>query len=228
MSTEPNSTTVTDDEVAIVRDILNATLKQDEEYCNDNVDHADGYAHIIDEIGRTGYEDAVEEWVCNNIDDYSLSEDCVTRGIDSICDGLDSSDADADNSGGPNGACCIYRFENGEQEVQIDVFGNPDLKEFHDRRVLDDILDQLDREFCISRSYPRVYSHCTNRYEEVGRKTYHHTAGSDYHPTFEVYHNPGGSWGFYVDAERMQDLFNDGVAAWNDDNPQDDDDDCDD
>jgi hypothetical protein len=214
----------TEHDVGIARMLLVEEVARNEEYCTNNVDHADGAAHLIDEIGRTGYEDEVEEWVSTHYDIDAISPDCYQFALDSVCDELGSTDADAHNDGNPGKACCVYRLDEDGQEVQIDVTGQEGWRDLHDRGVLNDCLDQIGNEFTIGRSRWRVQDPQSGHYYEVGSKDY---GSKDEHPTFEIYTDPDCNWAFYVSYERMFELFSEGVKTWNDDNPQDDDDDYD-
>ena len=217
-----------DANVGLVRDILDEAEKWSNECHPENGEWADGVAYIIDEMAHD-WPRRVEEWLTNEFEEYEGDElvnphaDYMGELVAYVCEGIEGC-FDAEYSGneyaGYSGdGCCLYSLEVGECEEQIDINGYPELKAIHELRELDDVLDELDSDFCTSRSQRRVKNEETGRYEGVGRETYMRHSKDDEYPTFEIYTMPGGQWHYVVDAERMNELVSEFLAerAENDD-----------
>jgi len=188
-------------DVEIVREVLTAISDGADAYCTENEDYATGCIHIVSEVSHE-WPARIKEW------DADYHPDDV---IDAVCEEMDGGfdceveydRSEHDRYTGPG--CCLYSLDIGEHEEQIDLSCHDELKELHLCGRLDDVLDELDRDFCISRSRRRVKNDKTGCYEEVGRKTYD-CYGSD-HPTLTIYTLPGGQWHYVVPAKRMKELF---------------------
>jgi hypothetical protein len=202
-------------DVEIVRDILNGVVEWSENYHTDGGDYADGVAYIVHECSHD-WPARVEEWIRDNHGDYygrTKHDDRMEELVEYICNEIaayDDYEPEYDRSNyscysGPD--CCLYSLEIGECEEQVDVDAFDELKALHESGDLDDVLDELDRDFCIMRSRRRVKNEETGRYEEVGRETYmpyeHHAE----HPTFCIYTLPSGQWHYVVEAERMEQII---------------------
>jgi len=190
-------------DVAIVRDELNGAEEWVKEYVTENSDYADGYHHIVHET-RQEWNGIVEDYLdteFGNADDFD-------KLVEYVVDNLDDDDYEAEYNSSDYGkyngdGCSLWGFKIEEYEEQIDVTCFDGIHELHNQGRLDDVLDQLDREFCIHRSRRREKNKETGHYEPVGRATY--GADSEY-PTFEIYTYPGGGWDFVVSKERMDEL----------------------
>ena len=200
-------------DVTIVREVLDNVIKWVDEYVQ-NTDYADGYYHIVDECSHD-WDRSVEEWVREHYGDhmgYGHLDDYVDDIVESIgCNLKGSSDWEPEYGhneyfGYSGPGCCLWGTDIGEYEEQIDVSCFDELQELHNQTRLDDVLDDLEREFCISRSQRRVKNESTGRYEGVGRKTYMSGFNGDKHPCFEMYTSPGGRYDFVVCADRMHEL----------------------
>lgn len=198
-------------DVAIVQELLDGVAAWSVQYCTENTDYADGYAHIIDECSHE-WPKRVEDW----LDDthHGGFDDCGDL-VNAICDELDSGDTEAiynsndyrcyDGTG-----CCLDSFKIDEYEEQIDINAHPELKELHEQSRLDDVLDDVDSyEFYLSRSKRREKGD-DGKYRDVGRDTYDH--GSKY-PTLEIYTNPSGGWDFVVPETRMKEALAEAICA---------------
>jgi hypothetical protein len=203
-----------DANVALVREILQATEEWSNEYHTENSDHADGYACIINE-GKHDWPNKVEEWANNAFEEFVDGEwvnehaGCMDKLVEHIVEGIDDFDPEYESSGFScyNGeGLCLDSFEVGECEEQIDINQYPVLKALHELRELDDVLDELDGDFCINRDAKRVKNEETGHYEHQGRKTYMPYEHNVDYPTFEIYTMPGGQWYFVVSAESMNEL----------------------
>ena len=203
-------------DVAIVTEVLDGVGKWADEYCTENTDYADGYAHIIDEVSHD-WPGPVREWIENTHHDcmgHGKFDDCMDKLVDSICENLEGGfDTEPEYSSNEYAAysgsgCCLWGTDIGEYEEQIDVSCFPELKELHDRGDLDDVLDDvIECDVYVSRSKRRVKNETTGCYEQVGRDTYMPYDRKNDHPTFEVYTNPGGRWDWVVSEERMEELL---------------------
>ncbi len=207
-------------EVTIVSEVLNGVGKWADEYCTENSDYADGYAHMVDELSHD-WPERVKEWICDTYGDsygYTRFDGCIDKLVSSICEALGGgfdteAEYDRNEYAGYSGkGCCLASFDIGEHEEQIDVSAHDDLNTLHEEGRLDDILDRVNCDVYVSRHQRREKNETTGRYENVGRETYNPYNRDN--PTFEVYTNPGGQWRFVVPAERMKELFVDALADY--------------
>lgn len=211
-------------EVEIVQDVLTKVVEWNEEYATSHTDFVGAYAHIVDETSHDWFG-IVESWVEDNYPHHkhpytsAWDKDVIEKITEYVCENLEGSyDCEEEYCSSEYAAysgsgCCLWGFDIGEQEEQIDISCHDELQELHNAGRLDDCLDQLEREFCISRSRRREKNEETGKYEEVGRKTYmpypHHAK----HPCFEIYTMPGGRWDFIVPVSRMKELVAEAICA---------------
>jgi hypothetical protein len=200
-------------DVTIVTDLLNDIGKWADEYCTGNTDYVEGYYHIVDEVSHD-WPAHIREWIDNKYGDvYGISRfrNCIDKLVDTICENVDGSfDTEPEYHSNEYACysgkgCCLFSFDIGEYEEQIDVESHDDLLELHERGDLDTVLDNVNCDVYVSRSKRRVKNETTGHYEQVGRETYNPYDRE--HPTFEVYTNPGGQWMFVVSEERMEELL---------------------
>jgi hypothetical protein len=114
-------------------------------------DCADEYAYLVGEGDPGRVNDAVREWV-----DYAYgdSKDYPDEMIDDICtDLVDNVEMSVSHGyfGSSNHAVTLDSYECGECEEQIDISSSALLTALHERGDLEDLLDQLDRDFCFYR-----------------------------------------------------------------------------
>jgi hypothetical protein len=207
--------------VAIVSDILKGVEEWSDEYHTGNVDYPDCYAYIVEEVSHD-WPERIKEWVESNYGDYyghTDYDDVMDELVSHVVEGIDG-DYESEYNGNEyacysGSGCCLYSLDIGECEERIDIAGHDELMALHESGELDDVLDDLERDFCIGRSRRREKNEETGYYEPVGRRTYmpyeHHAEC----PTFEIYTMPGGQWRFVVPAERMEELFHEAVAVLN-------------
>lgn len=189
-------------DVAIVTEILDGVGKFSEQYHTENEDYPNGFP-----LGETSHEwrNCIEDWL-----EDAYPGRFGDNIIKAIYEEMDESDAEPEYNSNDWDAysgdgCCLYSFEIGEIEEQIDVASIDELHELHIRGDLDTILDNVNCDVYVMRHQRRVKNETTGHYENVGRKTYNQYDRQ--HPTFEVYTNPGGQWQFVVSAERMKELL---------------------
>ena len=205
-------------EVEIVTNLLNREDEWVTEYCTGNSDFPSGFGCVINETssdwpgrvrdwlektrgdyhGRTNFDDRMDEvvkYICKNIDgdfdcepEYEHYEYAAYTG-----DGL-----------------CLYSYDIGEYEHQLEVNEYPELKVLHDKGILDDVLDDVKCDVYVSRSRRRVLNTATGHYEYIGRETYYTHYDNPYLTT---YHIPGGQWHYVVSEERMEELLNDALEG---------------
>ena len=196
-------------EVEIVTEILDGVAKWACEYATENDDYTSGYDHIISEVSHE-WPELVTDWLDANHNGYAT--DAL---VGEVCDGLDGSwDGEWHYNSNEYAAysgpgCCLWGFDIGEVEEQVDINGHPALKELHDCGRLNDLLDDYNGDLYVSRSRPRVKNEETGRYEYVGREHYDQY-GSD-HPDILGYVCPGGRWDFVVPDERMRELTTEAI-----------------
>lgn len=199
--------------VELVRDILERVVEWSDEYHTGNSDYPNSYGYIVNEVSHE-WPKRIEEWIRTQCGDYygrTKYDGYMDDMVKYIRENLDGSfDCEPEYSANEYSAysgvdCCLFSLDIGECEEQIDVNSYPELKVLHDSGELDDVLDELDCDFCISRTYRRVRNEETGYYENVGRKTYN-PHGSDC-PAFYVYTMPGGQWHYVVSADRMNELI---------------------
>lgn len=193
-------------DATIVTEVLDGVAKWAEEYCTENTDYADGYAHVLCECSHE-WPQHVKEWI---EDSHCLDyDDCIDELVTAVCEELDADDAEATYNGSDYGGysgegCCLDGFKIEEYEEQIDISCHDELQELHNQARLDDVLDDVkDYEFYLHRSRRREKNECTGYYEDVGRKTYMPYEHNAKHPTFEITVGISGGWDFVVSKERM-------------------------
>jgi len=199
-------------DVEIVREVLTAVCEGADAYCTENEDYATGYAYIVNECSH-GWSGRVKEWIVDTYHDrmgHGQFDDSIDKVVELICEGL-SGDFDCEVEYDPNeyaaysgDGLCLDSIDIGEHEEQVDISCFDELQELHNQGRLDDVLDELDHDFCINRNPRREKNEKTGRFEVVGRKSYN-PYDSD-HTCFEVYTLPGGQWHYVVPAERMREL----------------------
>ncbi len=197
----------------IVTEVLNGVVEWSDEYHTGNSDYPDGCCHVVDETSHL-WNDRVQEWV---EDRHCGCGSIVNKIVETVCENVKGSD-DCEPEYHPNeyscytgDGCCLYSMDLGEIEEQIDVTNHDELMELHHRNELDDVLDRIDRDFCINRSRPRRKNEETGHYEEYGRETYMPYDHNRDHPTFEIYTMPGGQWQWVVSKDRMDELVVDAI-----------------
>ena len=203
-----------DADVAIVTEILENVDKWVTEYTTENTDYADGYSHCVDERSHN-WGDLFEDWIKENRDDYDDYDDYATI-ITKMVENADSDDCEPEYNRNEYASysgdgCCVDSYAIGEYEEQIDINEFPELKALHDELRLDDILDDVNCDAYVSRSYRREKNEKTGHYENVGRETYMPYEHNANHPTFETYHTPGGRWDWVICADRMNELFEEAI-----------------
>lgn len=197
-----------DANVTIVTEVLDGVDEWVTEYSTENTDYADGYAHIIDELSHL-WPDLVNEWLCDNYEFESETDDKLVK---LICEALDGGfDCEPEYNRSEyatysGSGCCLWGTDIGECEEQIDISNHDELQALHDEGILDDILDDVNCDAYVSRSHRRVLNKKTGNYKNVGRETYMpYDHDSDY-PCLTTYHNPGGRWDWVVSYDRMKEL----------------------
>lgn len=192
-----------DADVEIVTELLDAREKAVSEYCTENEDYASGYDCIVNE-GSHGWRDRIEEWL--EAEDIDFDAALVAH----IIDRIDSSDCEvvynrSEYAAYSGPGLCIDSFDIGEVEEQIGISDYPELTVLHNQGRLDDVLDDVRCEFCISRSRRRVKNEKTGSFEPVGRETYM-PYGSDY-PSILAYTMPGGQWHWVIPADCIREII---------------------
>jgi len=202
-------------DVLVVTELLESIEKGADEYATEHSDYADGYDVCVDENSQE-WPAIMAGWVRATYgkygyrDDVTRFDDCLDKLADHMADNFDGAiDCEVEHNhtdySSYNGdGCCFFGFKIEELETQIDINDHPALKHLHEMGRLDDVLDCVDREFCIGRDRRREKNEETGNYEEVGRKTY--DRGSNY-PTLEIYTMPSGGWDFVVSKESMDERF---------------------
>jgi hypothetical protein len=215
-----------DANVAIVTDVLDGVGKWAEEYCTENTDYVDGYFCLVDEMSHD-WPERIEEWfsdLCYNgegYEDYEDDNEFLAELVAAVCEAIDvgfdcEPEYDANEYACYSGpGCCLWSFDIGEHEEQVDISYYDELQALHDAGELDDVLDDVNCDVCVSRRRRREKNEKTGNYEPVGRETYMPYDHDADHPTFEVYTNPGGQWRFVISAERMGELVQEAIATLN-------------
>ena len=113
--------------------------------------------------------------------------------VAAVCDDLDGRVLDAEWEYSHNeyavysgSGCCLWGFDIGEQEEQVDISAHDEFVELHSQGRLRDLLDSANTDAYVSLSSWSLRG--------------------DY-PCFEFYHNPGGRWDCIVSAERMEEAL---------------------
>lgn len=198
---------------AIATEVLNGVVEWSDEYHTGNSDYPDGCCHIVDETSHL-WNDRVKEWA---EDRHWASTDCLDKIVETVCENIEGAfDCEPEFCANEyscytGDGCCLFSMELGEIEEQIDVTCHDELMELHRRNELDDVLDRIDRDFCINRSRPRRKNEETGHYEPYGRETYRSGFDGDKYPSFEVYTMPGGQWQWVVSKDRMDELVVDAI-----------------
>ena len=210
-------------DVEIVSDFLDEVGKWAEEYYTENEDYADGYGCIVSE-SHHNWPDPVREWIENEYGDrmgHTDFDDYIEKIVDKVCEELDGDfDCEAEYSYNEYSAysgsgCCLGSFDIGEHEEQIEINEHDVLRDLHDRGDLDDVLDEVNCDVCVSRSHRREKNEETGHYENVGRKTYMPYSVNRVCPTLLIYICISGQWQFVVSADRMEELVCDALLAYN-------------
>jgi len=210
-------------DVEIVTGLLNDIGKSADEYTR-HADYSDNYAHLVDEIN---WKDCVEEWCDENDYEFEVSFENWSRWdefVEAMIDKVNGSyDCEAEYDSNEyacytGNGCCLFSFDIGEVEEQIDINCHDELRKLHEDRRLDDVLDDVNCDVYVSRSRRREKNEKTGYYEPIGRETYMNDYGYDIdYPTFCIYTNPGGQWRFVIPAERMFELADEVFEEWDDD-----------
>jgi len=194
--------------ITIVAEILDGVAKYQEEYCTENEDFPSGAAHCVDEA-RNSWSSNVEEWILD------ARGQCTNELVSAVCKELSSMDCELEYSYGygvySGDGCCLWSYDIGEQEEQVDISCFDELQALHDAGELDDYLDKYNGDSYVNRSRRQVRDEETGFYKSVGRETYD-LYGSDY-PCIMTYHNIGGFWHFYVPDERMDEALTDAIIG---------------
>jgi hypothetical protein len=206
-----------DADVLIVEDVLDGVVKWAEGYCTENSDYADGYFCCVSETSHE-WSGPIEEWVEYGAEDIlghvdlADTDGLVDSVVSYISENLDAGfDCEpeynhTDYSNYSGDGCCLWGFKIEEHEEQVDISCFDELKDLHDQRRLDDVLDGVNCDAYVNRNRRREKNEETGYYENVGRKTYMPYDRDDENPTFEVCFTIRGGWDFVVSAERMTEL----------------------
>ena len=201
-------------DVEVVSDFLDGCGKWAEEYCTENSDYADGYSYIVNER-RHDWARLVREWVENEYGDsmgHTDFDDYIEKIVEKVCEELDGDfdcevEYDRNEYSAYSGdGCCLDSFDIGEFEDQIEINEWEALRVLHEDGSLDDVLDDVNCDVCVSRSRRREKNEETGHYENVGRETYMPYEHRSEHPDLLVYTSISGQWQFVVDADRMDEL----------------------
>jgi hypothetical protein len=205
-------------DVAIVTDILTKVDQSVCEYATENTDYADMYVHCVYE-DHPHWNDRIKDWILNEYHDYyghGQFDDCLDDLVSEVSQELyDRGDIEAEYAcneyaaySGPG--CCVASYE---IEEQIEVSAFDEFQALHDQSRLDDVLDDVNCDFYVSRSRRREKNEKTGYYEEVGRPTYQPYAGRDRHPDILGYCSPGGQWHFVFDADCMKNAVAEAICG---------------
>lgn len=207
-----------DADVETVSDILDGVDKWVCE-CAQQDDYASGYIHIVDEVSHE-WPERVREWIEGRYGDWLGHTDFDAEPvIAKVCEELDGEfECDVEYTSNEYAAyngkgCCLWAFDIGECEEQVEIDNYPELKVLHDAGRLDDVLDDVNCNAYVSRSCRRVKNEETGYYENAGRETYMPYAHNKDHPDITTCHMPGGQWMFVVDAERMEELVREALRG---------------
>ena len=212
-----DSETAHDANVDIVTGILMAHDKWVLEYTTENTDYTSGYDHCVDETSHD-WPVIIKRWIEDKdhwLDRLPSAE--MDKFIGLLCENLSSWDCEPEYYGNEY-ACysgnglCLWAFEIGEYENQIEMSSHVELQALHDAGKLDDVLNDVNCDVHISRDRKRVKNEATGHYEYTGRESYDHH-NSD-HPCLMAYHIPGGQWQFVVPAETMNEKLTETTLAY--------------
>jgi hypothetical protein len=215
-----------DANVTIVTEILKGIDEWATEYCTENTDYVDGYFYVVDEMSHD-WAPRIEEWfsdLCYNGEGYEGYEDdddftaelvaAVREAIDVDSDCEPEYDAN-DYACYTGSGCCLWSFDIGEHEEQVEISAYPELQALHDQGILDDVLDDVNCDAYVCRSRRREKNEKTGYYEPVGRETYMPYDRHTDCPCFEVMTSPGGQWRFVIPADRMDEIVQEAIAVLN-------------
>lgn len=184
--------------VEIVRDIL----KAHEQWCDDYTssdDYGDGYAYIASEVSHS-WNDHIDDWLNDQAPELATS-DFAKELVDNMANDIDDWECIYhcnEYAGYYGDGICLFSMEVGEYEDQIELSADDRLSVLHEAGELEDILAQLDGEFCLYR-----YSKYVEGTNGNGRRIYQDYIQRD---NFTVTFNPGGQWQYVVpkdDALRL-------------------------
>jgi hypothetical protein len=201
-------------DVEIVSDFLDGVGKWAEEYCTGNTDYADSYACIVNESCHN-WDDNVREWIEEEHGDaygHTDFDDYVDEIVEKVCEEIDGGfDCEPEYgwneyAGYSGKGCCLDSFDIGEHEEQIEINAHDVLRVLHEEGGLDDVLDEVNCDVCVSRDRRREKNEETGHYEYVGRETYMPYKHNEDHPTLMVYTSISGRWYFVVPSDRMEEL----------------------
>lgn len=194
--------------ITIVEEILTAEDVWVTEYCTENDDYANGYAHLLNEDSIRS-KDCVEDWVAENYDYESETANLVAEQVwEDLKGSFDvEPEYDANEYSCYTGeGCCLASYEIGEYENQVDFDRHPELQRLHDCDELDNVLDSVNCDVSVYRFKSREF--IDGQFKYVGRETYKGFNGSDHVMT---YHSPGGQWHWVVSADRMHEAVEDAI-----------------
>lgn len=198
-------------DVTIVADILMCHDEWVSDHCGEHGDYADSYGYIVDDASHD-WPQYVKQWIQDNFD-FTLEID--NELTEFICEALDGSfDCepeynDCEYAVYSGDGCCLWGFDIGEYENQIEISSHDELQVLHDKGILNDIIDDVCCDVSVWRWHHREKNEETGRYENVGRTTYDTWSGDC--PCLMTYHYPGGRWDWIVSYERMRELYIDAI-----------------
>lgn len=204
--------------VEIVSEFLDGVDKWSEKYHTEDGDYADGASYIVDEVSYD-WPGRVEEWIEGEYGDnygHTNHDDYLDELVKHVCERLDSDDCESEYNASEyacysGDGCCLYSLDIGECEDQIEINKIPALKHLHDCGELDDVLDNINCDAWVRRSYRREKDEETGYYMSVGRETYMPYGDRD-DPDLLVGTAPGGQWQYVVPAEKMRELVEEFLA----------------
>lgn len=188
-------------DLTIVEEILNGVDEWVTEYCTENGDYADGYAHIVCEVSHD-CPVAVKEWIEDN---YDYSDDVVDQLVDAVCEDLDGEfDCEAEFNRNEyacysGDGCCLWGTDIGEYEEQVGISTFPEFVKLADEGRIVGLLERVNCDAYVSSSGLKWLQRDL-------------TEGRDY-PCFYTYHCPGGRWDFVVPADRMRQAVSNGIIG---------------
>ncbi len=209
-------------DVEIVTEVLMGVSKWVHKYTTENGDYPDGYDYIIDEMSHDWAKKAKDYVLsafedCNNYDEFAESSDKI---VEDVCGSLQGSFHCEPEYTSSDYACysgpglCLYQFDIGEYEEQVDISQFDELQTLHDAGILDDILDDVNCDCYVSRQCRREKNEKTGKYENVGRETYRPYKHNDKYPCLITYHMPGGQWMWVVPKECIDDLIQEAIEGF--------------
>lgn len=216
-------------DVTIVEEVLTGVDEWVTEYCTENTDYADGYAHIVDELSHD-WKSRVEEWVEYDNSDYA----------DIIEDAYNAGELDFDLSDGEGGeydsdeyirnVLCKPHADRVAQWVYEALKGSFDSEPEYSRNEYSAYdgpgcclasfdIGEYEEQLEVS-AFPEFKElHDEGRLRDILNRTNcdAYVRLSDWslrgdHPCFETYHSPGGQWHWVVSGERMEDLVREAIV----------------